>query len=172
MKPFLKYGLLAGLFSVVWTLIMYVSELDKGPTAKPLGWISVLASLVFIFLAVRDTKKEAGNFISFGSAFKAGILTMLVSGIIGITYFYIHAKYLDPSLIDHIVETTRSEMSKQQNMTEEQMEQAWKYTVIFLTPGALAFMGLIMHLIAGTIGALLVAAILKKEPPLFNDVSE
>ncbi|HQV00309.1 MAG: DUF4199 domain-containing protein [Bacteroidia bacterium] len=172
MKPYIKFGLLAGLFSIIWTLVMYVFELDKSSFSKALGWISIIASLAFIVLAVKESKSVAGGYINFGDAFKDGFLVMLISGIIGVGYFYLHVSFVDDGFVEHIVENTRLEMSKQQDLTEEQMEQAWKYTEMFLTPGVMAFFGLLAHLVTGTIGALIIAAIMRKEPPVFNEVTD
>lgn len=165
MKPYLKFGLISAASGIVWTLIMYLTELDKSDYAKPLGWIMILFYLAFVVLAVKDVRDTNNGYISFGEAFKTGFLTMMIGAVIGTIYFYIHVSFVDTNFIDHIFEQSRAEMMKQPNMTEEQIEQALKFTAMFMTPGVMAFFGLLMNLIGGLIGSLIVAAIMKKDPP-------
>lgn len=172
MKPYLKFGLISAVSGIIWTLIMYLTELDKSDYSKPLGWLMILFYLAFVVLAVKETRDTNNGYISFGEAFKTGFFTMMIGAVIGTIYFYIHVSFVDTNFIDHIFEQSRAEMMKQPNMTEEQIEQALKFTAMFMTPGVMAFFGLLMNLIGGLIGSLIVAAIMKKDPPAGEFVIE
>lgn len=172
MKTFVKFGLISGVSGIIWTLIMYLTELDKTDLAKPLGWVMVLIYIAFVVLAIKEVRDAKNGFITFGEAFKTGFLTALIGALIGTTYFYIHVSFVDLGFIDHILEQSRSEMMKQPNLTEEQLEQAMKFTSMFMTPGVMSFFGLLINVIGGVIGSLIVAAIMKKEPPAGDYVIE
>ena len=165
MKPYLKFGLISAVSGIIWTLIMYLTELDKSDYAKPLGWLMLLVYLAFVVLAIKESRDINKGYISFGAAFKTGFLTIMIGAAIGTLYFYIHVSFVDTNFIDHIIEQTKTEMMKQPNMTEEQIEQAMKFTAMLMVPGVMAFFGLLMNLIGGLIGSLIVAAIMKKDPP-------
>ncbi|MEO8147622.1 MAG: DUF4199 domain-containing protein [Bacteroidia bacterium] len=167
MKPHLKYGLIAGVAAIIWNLIMYLTGLDRTEMNQALGWVAIILTLVFVVLAVKEQRDINKGYITFGGGFKTGFLVFLIAGLISCIYFYIHLTVVDTGMIDFLREKTMAEMAKK-NMPEDQIEIAMKYTNMFLSPGVMACMGFVMNLIVGAIAALIVAAIMKKDPPVVS----
>ena len=164
MKPHVKYGLIAGVASIIWTLIMYLTGVDKSDMANIVNWVAMAVILIFVVLAVKEQRDMNKGYITFGNAFKTSFLTFLISGVIGCAYYYIHTAMIDPSLIEYMRDKAMDEMANK-NIPEDQIDIAMKYTNMFLSPGALTAMGFLFNLIIGAIAGLIVAAIMKKDPP-------
>ena len=63
MKTEVRYGLYYGGFSILWMLVMYVTELNRSSAANNLNYISLVVLAYFINQFVREVKAENEGFI-------------------------------------------------------------------------------------------------------------
>lgn len=164
MKPHVKYGIIGGIASIIWNLIMYLTGIDRTDAAKPLGWVIVVLLIVFAVLAIKEQRNMNKGYITYGGAFKSSFLTILIAAVIGCAYFYIHMTLIDPGMQDFMKQKAQDEMAKK-SMTDEQIDQAMKFTNMFLSPAVLSSFAFVFDLILGAIASLIIGAIMKKEPP-------
>ena len=126
-QPFIKWGLTAAGFGIVFSLLMYI--------ISPSSMNSMVAGLVpmavMIYCAVKAPVEERdllGGFISWGQAFKISFLAILIYFAIQIFFSYILTAYIDPSLAEEQMEVAMEMQEKIMNMmgtelTDEQIEQ-------------------------------------------------
>lgn len=158
-KIAMNYGLLLGLASIAFSVILYVT----GNHLEQTLWSSVISFLImlaFIVYGLKAFKKDNGGFMSLGEALKTGVAIALISGILGAIYFYVFVTMIEPDFTAQILEVQRETMIEANpDMPKEQMEmsmgiaekmtQPW-IMVAFAVIGSL-FFGFIISLVAGLI---------------------
>jgi uncharacterized membrane protein len=135
----LKFGLIAG--ALVSILMLAGVVLMVGPDGKAdlkngelFGYISMIVSLSLIFFGIRSYREENGGMISFGKAFKVGILITLVASVIYVITWMIYFNTTDKKeefgkqLMEYKVENLKekgfseAEIAKQVAADEEFMK--------------------------------------------------
>jgi NADH:ubiquinone oxidoreductase subunit 6 (subunit J) len=101
--------------------------------------------------------------VTFGNVFADGFKTSAAVTAIMIVFTIISLKLLFPEMIDKALEQAQANMSKQNNMSEEQIETAMTMTKKFFIPFAIGG-ALIIYLLIGAIASLIGAAAAKKNP--------
>ncbi len=169
MRNDLKFGLIGGGISILWTLLMWVLGLHQGDLSLGinLGYIALAFPIVIVVLAIRETRnKELAGFISYGKAFGVGTITGIVSTVVSTLFSYIYMTLLNPAyqLAMKDYQVTKSiEAMQKRNMTEGQINQALEQMnnaslVIWQYVGAI-ISGILIYMLI----SLIVAAILQKK---------
>ena len=89
----LKNGLLLGLASVAFNVVLYVTDLlyTDSTLMGILTWLVATAiSVVFIIMAIEQYKKANEGFLSIGEAIKVGVVVAVIAGVIGAIYQVIY----------------------------------------------------------------------------------
>lgn len=162
------WSLIAFSFMVVCVYLLYYFNIDK---KSPINYISYLPFIVCLALAIKNYK-DNNEFMSFGSAFKTGFkFTSLLSFLMGL-FMLIYLKWLNPKvfeqgLVDANLEMVRLGQSPGQIKMSMDMAQKWGPYMAGITT---AF----MYTISGVVLSVILAAIFKKNPPLYytNNESE
>lgn len=164
-----RHGLLAGLISIVIGLILHLTgQVDYTGQSSSSNWISNLTTwgvmIVAILLAIRQHRdQELGGVISFGRSFYVGFIVSLVIAVLSIIWGYIFFAFVEPGLIDTMMEASREQMIDRQGMTESEADQAMGYVTWMMQPWVLSLFGGVGALIAGMVFSLILGAILKKD---------
>jgi hypothetical protein len=157
-----NYGLLLALVSILLMVTMYVTNIEK-------NWImSILSMAITIFLlfsAIKAYRQGNGGFLKLSEGLKVGLATAAIAGVVAGFYAYLHYSFIYPEYIDIILDEAREGMSQAEGMTEEQKEQALKFTEKFTTPFVMATISLIGSLFFGFIISLFSGLILKRDNP-------
>lgn len=165
MKIALKYGLIYSGINILWSLLLYVTELNRSESAWVFQMIALAIPVVCIIMAVNEYKQKEGNgFITFGTAFKKGLLICLIGGIIGSAFYVIYLEAIDPSFKDFMMQQQVDKMTEM-GMGEEAIEDAINQSAKFQTPFWMFTWGIVGSLFVGAIISLIMAAILKKPDP-------
>lgn len=149
------YGLIAGLISVVFGLILYFMDMSmiaiKNPMIQVIG---LLIMIVVMILGVIQYKKANAGYISISQALKVATAIGLVSGIISIVYGLIMGM-VDPGLTEEVSEYFKQQALVQNpNITDEQWETGMKiqtyigYAASIILP---VIIGLVVGAITGAI---------------------
>jgi Protein of unknown function (DUF4199) len=158
----LKYGVITGLGYVAYSLMLFLTHAFAN---KALGWVSYLILLVGLILACREFKSSFYDTMTFKQGIGVGFWLVLVSTIISSVFTYIYIEF-DKELLEYMREQAMFELEKQK-LSEEQVEQAMQMMQWFLSPEFLAASTLIGGFIIGMIIALIVSAVMKKDPETF-----
>ncbi len=167
-KNALRYGLITGMLLIVYSLILYILDVDMQSGAQ---YASILILLIMSIVAVTNwrDKHNDGN-LSYGQGLGTGTLVALYGGILAAIYTYIFLKFIDPGMIQDILDTTEQKMYEQNpDLTSEQAEMALSWTRKMMNPGAMAVMGAFGNVFWGFIMSLIYSIFLKKEAPVQFD---
>lgn len=163
-----RYGLIGALVLIIYGLlgnILGFTSPANGIMAAMIGGLVVFVFYIIIMvLPVRKHRdQDLGGHIPFGRAFTVAFLTSLIVGIISTAFNMLYMNVIDPSLGATIIEDTR-DMYEGMGMSEAQIESAMKQVERgFTVTGQL--MGLGIGVGFGAVIALIIAAIMKKNPP-------
>jgi len=164
-KSAVTYGLYMGLALIVYSLIIYLAGLTGNTTVSYLTYLIYIGMLCYAMINYRD--KVNGGVLAYGQGVGLGTLTMVIGGVLSSIFTFILMKYIDPSLVDQIVNKAMEDaMAK--GTPEAQMEMAEKWIRMFTSPTAILLMGVFGSGIVGAIISLILAAIFKKEPSIFE----
>ena len=157
----LKWGVVAGVASMVFTTILYMS----GQAANPaFGWLGFIIPIVTIFLAMKEFRTENGGYMSYGQGLGIGALLSAISGFISSTYAYIYNEFIDSTVRQQIMDKVREDMESK-GMSDEQIESALEISSKYSTPGYTFIFGILGAILLGVIISLIIAAIMKKDKP-------
>jgi len=171
-----KNGLIAGGIYIVLSLVLYIIDplLPYTNTFIPLGLGLGILTLVIV-LAI-DIRKKIGGYWSFGEAYRSLIITSLFVCILSIIYGFIMFKFVNPDLPSKIKDATVEKVTA--SLEKSGMEQARIDDTIqkYLGPDFEARLQPTFKNISTNLGIgllvyaiidLIIAAIIKKSPPLF-----
>ena len=163
-----RFGLIGALVLIIYSLLGnitgFTSPANGVMTAMLTGLLVFVFYIAIMVLAVRKHRdQDLGGYIPFGRAFIVSFLTSLIVGVIASAFNLLYMNVIDPTMGATIVEDAR-EMYENVGMSEEQIEAALKQVSrSFTTMGQI--MGLGFGTIMGAVLSLIIAAILRKDPP-------
>ncbi len=130
-----------------------------------LGYISILILIGGMIWGTLEYRKNYLNgFISFGKSFTSCFLIGLFAGILGAIYMFIFAQYIYPGFSQELLDKAQEQLlAGNPDMPDDQVEMAMKYTKMFMSPVAMAFIGLLYTLIASVVVGLIASIFMKKE---------
>jgi hypothetical protein len=160
----LKWGVIIGIISILYsTAIMISGQIGN----QALGYVIYAIIAVGLYMAMNDFKKENQGFMSYGQGLGLGVLKCTIVGLISGFFSFAYMKFIDPTITDQMMKKAIEEMEKK-GLTDDQIEQAMEYSKMFMNPGVLFVVGLIGTIFIGFILSLIIAAIVKKEKPVFE----
>ena len=164
-KIALNYGLLMGLASIVFGVVLYAPNMHID---RP-WWtiiISLGISILFLVYGFKAFKKDNGGFMSLGEALKVGVAISAIAGIISVIFNYIFVTFIEKDYVEKVLELTRERMIEQNpELTEEQMEMSLSIVETMSSPGLGAAFGIAMALFFGFLLSLIIGAIMKQSRP-------
>ena len=171
-KNILIYGLIAG--AVVSTLMLfsvnYISHcegnVDYG-TSMLIGYASMLLAFSLVFVGIRNYRdKYNGGVISFGKAFKIGILIVLIASTIYVAAWLIDYFFFIPDFAEkysaHMLDELKAKGASQMEIDKQTKEMA-NFCRMFKNPFFNAMMTYVEILPVGVIATLISSLILKRK---------
>lgn len=163
-----RFGLIGAMVLIIYSLlgnILGFTSPANGMMAAMIGGLVIFVFyIVIMVLPVRKHRdQDLGGHIPFGRAFTVAFFTSLIVGVISSAFNMLYMNVIDPSLGTTMVEETR-EMYEGMGMNETQIDAAIKQVEKgFTLTGQL--MGLAFGVGIGVVFALIIAAVMKKNPP-------
>lgn len=171
-KNALNFGLLIGGISVLYYLMGYVL-MPNLFTSMSGGLVLMLLVIVINIYAVFRTRKDEGGYLVFKDAFTTFFLTWFGAGLIGTVFNLLLFNVIDPEfgsfIQEEVIRTTMQTMERlgaPEEQIDELLEQLKNQNQFGLATQARGFMS---NSIIGAILGLIVAALVKKNPPLFKE---
>ncbi|MCR9262702.1 MAG: DUF4199 domain-containing protein [Flavobacteriaceae bacterium] len=164
-KFVLNYGLLLGLVSVVFGVMLYTQKMHY-EMSTPIMIVSVILTAVAIFMGVNAFKKANGGYLKIGEALKVAVGIALISAIISLLYQYVLTNFIEPDFIDKAMEIAKPKTFEQNpSLTEEQWEQG---VTMRKKMNWISYpIGLIISCVIGLVLGLITGLILKKAKPAY-----
>lgn len=160
----LRYGLLAGLVNMLLTFGLNVLHMPENQVVFGLRLILLVTGVV---LAQREYRQRHAGFMGYGQALGIGLLVSLVMGVLSALFFYGYTTFIDPGIIDQMMEKARTDAAAY-GTSEEQLDEAMELVARYKTPALLAGASLLRFVLGGTVISLLSAAFTKNAQPDFE----
>jgi len=168
-KVVLTYGLISGAITSVLMAIWTGNNMDMD-TGEIVGYTSIILSLSLVFFGIRSYREKLNGQITFGKAFKVGVLIALISSTCYvITWVIIYYNFV-PDFMErystHVIEKMKTKGASAHEM-EEQMAKMQVYKEMYKNPLMVVALTFLECFPIGLLVALISALILKKKsaPP-------
>lgn len=161
------YGSITGAALIIFSLIMFLSDLYMNKAVNWIGYIFLVAGMIWGTLEFR--KKYSNGFLTYGKAFGSCFWIGLIAGIIGSIYLFVFTQFIHPGFVNELLDQMRENMvTSNPEMSEEQVEQAISMSSKFMSPVMMTIWGLGAYAAMSAIIGLILAIFLKKEDPSLN----
>jgi hypothetical protein len=174
----LKSGLIIGVVSIVIFIVMYVADLKPVGIVLPLSMLAVgiAISVILLVILFKKYRTEAGGFVSFRDAFLYGFIALVTGTLLYTAFTMIFIHFVDPDYYKNIMEAQKTWMEGYLagKMPEDKIaEQLDKLDEQTAKMGSISTMlkNLIWSVIVDGIIALIVGAIMKKKPDMFDNTA-
>ncbi len=153
------------MLSVVVTTIIYTFNLLSQQWISSV--VSILLSFGVLFLAFREFRELNGGFMSFGQGLGLGMLLFVTGGVLAAGFDIVYKKVIDPGIIDKILEMTEMQYEKS-GLSPDAIEKAMESAKPFIAGPLAPVVVIFSFALTGFICSLIMAAIMKKNPPVFE----
>jgi hypothetical protein len=154
-----SFGTLAGIAVMVLGLIVYLGNLPE-----QLNWLSYPVAIAVFSIGVKKWREQSGGYITFGGAYTHLILQTLVYSILITIWTYVFFTVIAPGMMEDRLLMQQVKL-EEDGMSQEQIDMAMSMARKFTSPGMMTIFALIGNMIMFGIINLVVAAIVKKDPP-------
>ena len=160
--PALQFGLLTGLFMIVYGLIMYLTGIDRQSYWNIVSYVIFAAGMYWGITSIRD--KQLEGVMSYGKAFGIGFWIALFAALLTGIYAYFYLQYIDPSALQNAVSQAEDKILAQNpNISDADLDRALSMVKTFATPAFSSVSAFVSNTIAGTIFSLIIAIFAKRE---------
>lgn len=169
-KTVLTFGLIAGLI-VATIMIISMAACYNDPNFEGsmlLGYAGMLVAFSFIFVGIKNLRdKHYGGVISFGKAFKAGLLIALIASTMYVLAWLVEYYCFVPDFMDkytaHTLKQAQSSGADAATMAAKAEEMA-RYKEWYKNPLFVILLTYVEILPLGVVVAFICALILKRKP--------
>ncbi|GAB2767130.1 hypothetical protein GCM10027275_06700 [Rhabdobacter roseus] len=160
----LKYGIITAVVVIVYSTILNLAGLGQNQGATSVAFLFLLGGLIW---AMRDFREQNGGFMSYGQGLGIGALLSAIVGLLGSTFMLFYIQFIDNTIFQQSLDRAREDMERR-GMDDAQIEQAMEISEKFMSPGAVFLIGVLSYLILGFIISLIVAAVMRRNKPVFE----
>jgi hypothetical protein len=160
----LRYGLIIGFILVLYSLLLYLTELNENTVLSWLGGIILFAGIV---LAYKQFRQENMGFMSYGQGLGIGTVLGAVVGLLSGIFIAVYTKFIDPTIMQKAMDKQVEQMESR-GLSDAQIEQSLEYANMFSGPVAMILMSILVYLIGAFFLSLIIAAIMKRSRPEFE----
>lgn len=158
-----KYALIIAAFKAIYSLVLWTTGLAGTPG---LGLIGIVVSIVLLVIALRSYRSLNAGHMTFGQAFGIAFVASIVSTAVRAAVDSVYLATLGQARLAAQLDGAMSQLQGNPAVDAQTMNLMRGFFEVLFTPAGL-FIGAI---IGGTIGwaivSLILAAILKKPPPI------
>jgi hypothetical protein len=177
LKESVQAGLIIGAIGIIVFVLEYVADI------KPIGFmipilmllVGLAINITILVIYLKKYRTGLGGFISFKDAFLFALIALVVAGIISSLFSFLFMQFFDPGYMKGIMEAQKDWMEGYLSgkMSDDQIQQQLdkideQMNVTALSQTLKTLGG---SVIFGAIIALIVGAIMKKNPDIFDDKS-
>ncbi len=160
----LKYGILTSVAIIIFTTITFVSGQSQN---KWLAMVSYLIMIIGIYLAMKEYRETNKGFMSYGEGLGLGSLVSAILGFFSSMFSMFYVRFIDPTIRTQILDKARADMEAQ-GLDDSQIDHYMELSEKFSSPGIMFAAGVFGFLLLGFIFSLIIAAILRRDKPVFE----
>lgn len=169
----LTFGLIAGaILSVMMVASLKLMDRIGFDTAAIIGYTTMVAAFLMIFVGIRTYRDTvAGGTISFGKAFKTGMLIVLIAAVCYSVTWQVLYRSIGPEFTrrysEHLIERERASGASEAEIAEKQREVA-RYQEMYRNPLIRFAITMLEPLPVGLVMSLVAAGVLRRREPGAN----
>jgi len=175
----LKSGLIIGVVSIVVFIIMYVADIKPVGIMMPIliMIVSLAISITILVFLFKKYRTLLGGFISFRDAFLYCLIALVIGLLVSTIFTFLFIHFIEPDYYKNIMDAQKVWMENYlsgKGLSEEQMAQTLdKIDEQAASMGSISstLKNLLGGVIVSGIIALIVGAIMKKKPDVFDNAS-
>lgn len=156
-----KHGIILGLISITYFVILNIAGLVTNQIA---GYVGYIFSIAIIYMAHGAFKNEGDGYMTYGQGLGLGTATSLISGVISSVFSFIYIKFIDDSFLEQIMDKAVEDMEAK-GMSDGEIDQAMEITSMMMNPIGITIMGIIGAVFLGFVFSLVISAITKNTNP-------
>lgn len=160
----LKWGLITGVGSIVLSTLIFVTEQSQNSWVSAINYLIIIGGLA---LAMRDYKRLNAGYMTYSEGLGLGTLTSAIAGILTSMYTVVYLTFIDPGLMERTMDKLRDRY-EEQGLSDTQIDQIMDMSQKFQNPSIQFILGILGAILMGFLFSLLVAAILRKNKPVFE----
>jgi hypothetical protein len=160
----LKYGALTGVAVIVYSTAINLMGQNQNKALAALSFLILMAGIIW---ALKDYREQNAGFISYGEGLGTGTLVAAIVGLLAAFFSMFYLEFIDNTILQQSLDKAREEMEAK-GLDDAQIDQAMSISQKFMSPGIMFLMGIFSYLITGFIISLIVAAVMRKEKPVFD----
>jgi hypothetical protein len=170
LKPAMNYGLIIGVFLVAFSVIQWSLNLMLN---KTMSWSIYILMIGCIYIFTKKYRDDHLNgYISYGKALGFSVLSLAFASFIFGFYNFVLYKFIDPGLVDMLIEKSREQMLESNTeLSEEQIDATLSISKKFMTPAALFIGTMLSTVFFGFIISLITSIFVMKKDKSFDDSS-
>ena len=154
------FGLASAIATIILALGLYLADLRN----SALNYLSYPILITIMVIGVRKWREQNGGFLGFGPTYMHLFLQTLAFSVIITVWTMVFMSVIAPGLMEEEMLKQQVKM-EEEGMSQAQIEMAMSYARKFSSPGVIAVFALIGNIIFMGLINLIVAAIVKKDPP-------
>jgi uncharacterized protein DUF4199 len=167
----LTYGVILGLVMIIYTVILYLGGVKL--FISPLAWVAWCIPIVVAVLGGLKQKKALGGYMSYGEALKTVFLICVIGSLISTIFSYVLFNIIDEPFRQALAQETaviQEKMMRKFGASDALIEKSVADTLNgnSYTIGKI-MLGYAFGLIFWFIVSLIIAAIIKKNKPEFQN---
>lgn len=160
----LNYGLILGLVSVVFGIMLYTQDMHTSQSPA-LMIIGIVLAAIVTFIGISNFRKANEGFLTLSQALKIGAGIALISAIIAIIYNLVLVNVIDPDAPSKIMDARLGPALESGEITQEQFNVQKDQSIKFWWMGYPVL--LILNILIGLVLGLISGLILKKAKPAY-----
>ncbi len=162
LMPSLSAGLILGIILIVYSLLLYVVDLNENVWLASISYVITAVVLYFAIINFRD--KEQNGFLSYGKGVGVGTLIGFFASILLAIFTYIYVSYIDPGVLEEaIIKAEESILEQNPNIGDAELEQAIGIAEIFTSPVMMTVMTVFWYTMVSVVFSLLISIFAKHE---------
>lgn len=160
----MKYGVLASVVIMIYSTIINISGLSQN---KMLSSLSFVFMVIAIVLAMKNFREKNGGYMTYGEGLGLGTLVSGVMGLLSSAFSMFYMQFIDNTLLTQGMDQVREDMERS-GLDDSQIDQAMELSQKVMSPGVVFAIGVFGFILMGLIISLVVAAIIRREKPVFE----
>lgn len=168
MNPAVLWGLIGGFGLILVSILTYLLNVHSHSSIIFIFYGILIFSIVMGITGKKNAETE--SYFPFGKAFVTGIIVTAIASLIGSIYTFIFYKYIDPELMQLILEQSKQTIYDQ-NMSEIEENQSIRFIEFFVSPAIMAISSFIVYCIVGLIVSVIASLFVKTNPPENQEIA-
>ncbi|MCK6640858.1 MAG: DUF4199 domain-containing protein [Bacteroidia bacterium] len=161
------YGLIGAMAVIILSLTLYLVDMNN----SALNYLSYPVIIGIAVYGVKKWREDNGGYLKFGPTYSHLIIQTLGYSVLITIWTLIFMQVIAPGLMEDQLLIQQAKM-EEEGMEPAQIEMAMSMARKFSNPGFIAIAALIGNMLVFGVIHLIVAAIVKKDPPIGYDLGE